>query len=236
MAISAKLVQLMGGQLGLQSKLGEGSDFYFSLLVGVEPVAAAAAPAGFQGKRVLILEDNAVAGGCLQRQLEGMGLQVSLMLNPAAAIDAISRSRTVNFPFDFIFADADMAAPAGVAFAEAWKAAGGPESLLMLLTTESQRAELARLRALGVSAHLVKPVGADDARDPRQPGRRRGDGQGCHPPPPPGLRPRLGGRGHRRGDAHLRGFPVSRGTPTTRSRSWRRTWRRGRCRCCTWRT
>ena len=100
-----------------------------------------------------------------QRQLEGMGLQVSLMLNPAAAIDAISRSRTVNFPFDFIFADADMAAPAGVAFAEAWKAAGGPESLLMLLTTESQRAELARLRELGVSAHLVKPVGADDARD-----------------------------------------------------------------------
>ncbi len=165
LAISAKLVQLMGGQLGLQSKLGEGSDFYFSLLVGVEPVAAAAAPAGLQGKRVLILEDNAVAGGCLQRQLEGMGLQVSLMLNPAAAIDAISRSRTVNFPFDFIFADADMAAPAGVAFAEAWKAAGGPESLLMLLTTESQRAELARLRALGVSAHLVKPVGADDARD-----------------------------------------------------------------------
>ena len=41
-------------------------------------------------------------------------------------------------------------------------------------------------------------LGPDDARHPRQPRRRRGDGQGRHPPAPAGLRPRLGGRRHRR--------------------------------------
>jgi len=110
----------------------------------------------FKGKRVLVVEDNAVAGRYLVQLLEALGMQVSMLADAGAALAAIERSRSVDFPFDYVFADAGMAAPAGLALAESWSQAGRPEKLLMMLTTENQRQDLVRLRELGVSAHLVK--------------------------------------------------------------------------------
>jgi protein-histidine pros-kinase len=166
LAICARLVQLMEGQIGLDSEPSVGSTFHFTARLGVESSSLPVAPdARFAGKRVLILEDNATAGACLQRHLEKMGIQASLLLNAQAALDAIERSRMVAFPYDFVFADAGMASPAGFALAEAWREAGKPEGLLMMLTTENQRADLAHLREIGVSAHLVKPLGYGDVMD-----------------------------------------------------------------------
>ena len=54
---------------------------------------------------------------------------------------------------------------------------------------------------LALRAGAALALGADDAGDPRQPRRGRGDGQGRHRPPPAGLRARLGGHRHRRRDA-----------------------------------
>jgi protein-histidine pros-kinase len=78
---------------------------------------------------------------------------------------AVERTRAVDFPYDYIFADANMGDPVGFALAEIWKANGQREKLLMLLTTENQRQDLVRLRQLEVSAHLVKPVGPGDLSD-----------------------------------------------------------------------
>jgi protein-histidine pros-kinase len=97
--------------------------------------------------------------------LESLGLQVSLVADGAAAFSAIERSRAIDFPYDYIFADAGMAAPAGFSLAENWRASKRAERLLVMLTTENQRQDLARLREFEVSAHLVKPIGAGDLAD-----------------------------------------------------------------------
>lgn len=165
LAISSRLVQLMGGQIGLHSEPGQGSTFHFCIRLGVESATGVVPDPRFKAKRALVVEDNAAVAECLQRQLESLGLQVSVMANGAAAADAIERSRTVSFPFDFVLADTGMAAPAGFALAESWHAANGPERLMMMLTTENQRTELNRLREIGVSAHLVKPIGTADLLD-----------------------------------------------------------------------
>ena len=78
---------------------------------------------------------------------------------------AIERSRAVDFPYDYVVADANMEAPAGFALAETWKKSGRAEKLLIMLTTENQRHDLMRLREIGVSAHLVKPIGSADLVD-----------------------------------------------------------------------
>jgi len=170
LAISARLVQLMDGRIWLESEQGKGSTFFFTARLGVETAApASVAPDGrFKGKRVLVVEDNPVAGRYLVQLLEAQGMQVSLLADAGAALDAIERSRSVDFPFDYVFADAGMAAPVGLALAESWSQAGRPERLLMMLTTENQRQDLARLRELGVSAHLVKPLGPGDVLDALQ--------------------------------------------------------------------
>ncbi len=181
LAISARLVQLMDGRIWLESEAGKGSTFFFTARLGVEAVAAAQATPDvrFKGKRALLLEDNAVAGRHLQQVLEALGIQVSLLADSVAALAAIERSRAVDFPYDYVFADAAMPAPLGFALAESWRQAGRPEKLLMMLTTENQRQDLVRLRELQVSAHLVKPIGPGDVLDALQlVGKAGADGAG----------------------------------------------------------
>ncbi|MEN9481354.1 MAG: hypothetical protein RLZZ298_2749 [Pseudomonadota bacterium] len=166
LAICARLVQLMDGRIWLESAEGQGSIFYFTARLGGESDDRAEQPKqAFAGRRALVIEDNLLAGQHFVRLLEHQGIQASIVPEGKAALVAVEQSRAVDFPYDYIFADANMEAPVGFALAESWKANGQREKLLMLLTTENQRQDLARLRQLNVSAHLVKPVGPGDLSD-----------------------------------------------------------------------
>ncbi|HSG24149.1 MAG TPA: response regulator, partial [Azonexus sp.] len=167
LAISARLVQLMDGRIWLESTPGVGSVFSFVARFGVVPETRppAVLESKYQGRRALLIEDNSTAGQCLVNILERMGVQASLVADGAAALAAIERSRAVDFPYDYIFVDANMDSPAGFALAESWRNTARHERLLVMLTTENQRHDLARLRELEVSAHLVKPIGAEDLID-----------------------------------------------------------------------
>lgn len=170
LAISARLVQLMDGKITLESTLGVGSVFSFTGRFGVEfsmlsQTQAFAAVAKYIGRRALVIDDNETAGRYLVELLERLGIQSSLSADGASAVAAIERSRAVDFPYDYVVADANMESPAGFALAEAWKKSGRAEKLLIMLTTENQRHDLTRLREIGVNAHLVKPIGSADLVD-----------------------------------------------------------------------
>ncbi|MFH1658464.1 MAG: response regulator receiver [Rhodocyclaceae bacterium] len=170
LAISARLVQLMDGKITLESTLGVGSVFSFTGRFGVESsmlsqTQAFAAVARYMGRRALVIDDNETFGRYLVELLERLGIQSSLSADGASAVAAIERSRAVDFPYDYVVADANMEAPAGFALAETWKKSGRAEKLLIMLTTENQRHDLMRLREIGVSAHLVKPIGSADLVD-----------------------------------------------------------------------
>jgi protein-histidine pros-kinase len=170
LAICARLVQLMDGKITLESTQGVGSVFSFTGRFGVEDSVLGqtqtfAAVAKYFGRRALVIDDNETVGRYLVDLLERLGIQASLSADRAAAVAAIERSRAVDFPYDYVVADANMEAPAGFALAEAWQKSGRVEKLLIMLTTENQRHDLTRLREIGVSAHLVKPIGNADLID-----------------------------------------------------------------------
>jgi protein-histidine pros-kinase len=166
LAISARLVQLMDGKIWLDSTPGVGSVFSFTGRFGIDASATTqAAPNRFGGRRALVIEDNQSVGRHLVELLDRLGVQASLSADGAAAVAAIERSRAVDFPYDYVIADANMDAPAGFALAETWGRSPRKEKLLVMLTTENQRHDLNRLREIGVSAHLVKPIGAADLID-----------------------------------------------------------------------
>ena len=163
LTICAHLVQRMGGKVWLESSEGEGSCFFFTGRFGVDPAAVAATPEPqFSNRRALLLADNAVLAEQLVGFLARIGLQATHVDDAEAALSAISRSRAISFPYDFVLVDARMAAPGGMAVAESWHGSVHPEKLIMLLDTEQQRQNLKYLRELGVHAHLVKPIAAED--------------------------------------------------------------------------
>jgi protein-histidine pros-kinase len=166
LAICARLVQIMDGRIWLDNTQGRGAVFCFNARFGHDPAATVPAVSHrFSGKRALVIEANTTAGQYLVQLLDRLGIQASLSGDSLAAQSAIEQTRAVDFPYDYILASARMEAPAGFALAEAWQQNGTKEKLLMLLTADNQRQDLARLRQVGGAAYLVKPIALDDLLD-----------------------------------------------------------------------
>jgi len=163
LAICARLVQLMNGRIWLESKPGLGSAFHFTARLARDPACppAITVPQFYAGRRALVLDGNAVAAGSLVQLLASFGIAAQAV-DTATALAAIDKSRSLDFPYDYIFADSRMPAPGGMALLQdiAQRAAG--ERGLAMLTTENQRQDLQTLRQLGVKGYLVKPVGIED--------------------------------------------------------------------------
>jgi protein-histidine pros-kinase len=166
LTICTSLVQMMGGKIWLDSVEGEGSCFYFTARFGID-TSHSAPPLSprFDGQRALLIEDNPLVAAQLLSILEQSGIQVAVVAEASEALAVIERSRSVGFPYAFVLADAQMAAPGGLALAESWRAGINPEKLIMLLNTEQQRQDLGRLRQLNVGIHLIKPIAPEDLVD-----------------------------------------------------------------------
>ena len=166
LTICAHLVQMMSGQVWLDSVEGQGSCFYFTTRLGVDSSGDTEVPElRFNTQRALLLVGNQALAEQLKTCLARLGVQVSAVAEAGAAINAIEQSRAVGFHYDFVLVDAQMPSPGGMALAESWLGRARPEKLIMLLDTEQQRQHLKRLRELGVDAHLVKPIAYDDLVD-----------------------------------------------------------------------
>jgi two-component system sensor histidine kinase/response regulator len=166
LTICTHLVQMMGGRIWLESSEGEGASFFFTGRFGVDAAAVTTPVAKpFSEQRALLIASNPALAAQLLAILETTGMQTAVVAESSAALAAIERSRSVGFSYACVLADAQMPAPGGLALAEAWQSGIFPEKLILLLTTEQQRQDLARLRELGVGTYLVKPVAPDDLVD-----------------------------------------------------------------------
>ncbi|MCE7064679.1 response regulator [Dyadobacter sp. CY326] len=111
LTISQKLVRLMGSELEVNSKFGEGSQFFFTLILpdaneksleAVPPIAFQDLPP-FEGKTVLVAEDNPINALLLKKYLKTWQLNPTMVLNGQEAVDVL-RERI----FDLIILDTRM--------------------------------------------------------------------------------------------------------------------------------
>ena len=152
LSIARRLVALMGGELGVDSRPGAGSTFHVELDFGV---AEAAAPAGAERLRVLVADDNPCAAAALEAALAGFGWEVA---RAASGIEALALLREAP-RFDLAFVDAAMPDLDGVtvlAYARADAAIDLPPAALLAADPEKER--LAALAGdLALDAILGKP-------------------------------------------------------------------------------
>jgi signal transduction histidine kinase/CheY-like chemotaxis protein/ligand-binding sensor domain-containing protein len=162
LAISQQLVQAMGGEIGLDSTPGNGSRFQFELDLPRQPQAAAAPlPAKAQGKRVLIVDDNALMRDMLERQLRHDGFTAHAVASGAAAL-----ARLAGEPADVVLADWDMPELNGIETAQRLHAlAGGAQLPVVLMVNEFAREPVVQAASeAGISACLAKPVNPPQLR------------------------------------------------------------------------
>ncbi len=163
LTISARLVDLMGGRIGVRSDPGHGSRFHFTLRCGlprVEPVEPPVPEADqLRGMDVLVVEDNATYREVLLRILGSWGMAPQAAADGETGLALLEQARRQGRPFPLVILDLALPGLDGFAVAGAVRQQA-PETpaAVMMLTANGQRGDAARCRELGIRAYLSKPV------------------------------------------------------------------------------
>jgi CheY-like chemotaxis protein/HPt (histidine-containing phosphotransfer) domain-containing protein len=168
LSIVKRLVEMMGGEVGIDSKLGTGSTFWFFLpLQAAEPVLSlpATGTKPLTGKRLLIVDDNATSRQVLSLQLQHVGYETTVTDSGDAALQALQQPAT-DSTFDAVLIDFQMPDIDGALLAE--RIAATPELASLprvLLTFMDRQGDPQGLASMGFAAYLTKPIRTRELRD-----------------------------------------------------------------------
>ena len=160
LAISKQLTELMGGHVGVTSKPGKGSTFWFSLPFGLsKSPPETRSHAGLAGVRVLIADDNAVNRHVLREQISNWRMRPGVCASGAEALAALREASASGDPYHLAVLDYQMPEMDGEMLARAIKAdALLRETVLVMLTSLGQPDDVNQLKLAGIFACLVKPA------------------------------------------------------------------------------
>ena len=171
LTISQRLVEMMGGVIWVDSEVGEGSTFRFTVPLELAPGEAPGQPSRAQqddleGKRVLVVDDNAVNRQILAEQTSGWKMLPTAADSGDAAMRIIEETRQSGGRFDLVILDARMPEMDGFALAERIGAdAHTVGRTVMMLSSSDHGSEAARAREAGIVSYLVKPLRQADLLD-----------------------------------------------------------------------
>jgi signal transduction histidine kinase/DNA-binding response OmpR family regulator/streptogramin lyase len=161
LAISKQLVTLMGGSIGVESRMGEGSAFWFELPLRIdEQSQAAPVPAtDLVGLRALILAGKEVNRRVLQEQIAGWGIRAGSLAGSEGALQALRAATESGDPYHFVVLDSRAPEGDGVATARAIRA--DPSlcgCVIVLLSSIGQGQEAGEDQCGVIDACACKPV------------------------------------------------------------------------------
>ena len=167
LSISRRLVELMGGVIGVESVPGLGSVFTFTIPLGrgglpdepVEFLDPEFVTVALRGRRVLVVEDHAINRQVARALLEQVGMVVTFAGDGRAAVAAVTEAEP---PFEVVLMDIQMPVMDGYEATRLIRKQCSPERLpIIAMTAHAGGEERKRCLKNGMSDHVAKPVTPD---------------------------------------------------------------------------
>ena len=164
LAICRRLVELMGGEIGVDSEPGQGSTFRFTVRLERVPAGAAdtaADTAALRGARALIVDDNTTNRVFLREQLRVWGVEADEAPDGPTALERLRAAAAAGSVHQVALLDMQMPGMDGLALARAIKADPDLAGIkLVLLSSWAEAGHGGEGREAGIDARLPKPVRA----------------------------------------------------------------------------
>jgi signal transduction histidine kinase/CheY-like chemotaxis protein len=163
LAIASRLVAMMGGKVDVESVVGKGSVFSFTMLLPVRDsgVAARPLPLDVTGARVLVIDDNAVNRQILLEQMKSWGFDSVAVESGAVGLAVLQRAAEIGARVDCVVLDYQMPDMDGRAVAMNISANPVIAGVPIVLLTSVNSGEIARVNGEhGIVAQLNKPARA----------------------------------------------------------------------------
>ncbi|MEE8481183.1 MAG: response regulator, partial [Desulfobacterales bacterium] len=168
LAISRMLVELMGGRIWVESKVGEWTTFSFTARFEVQsgkeylqnPVM------DITGVKILIIDDNATNRMVLSEMISRWGALVTGMQDGKRGLDEMRRAANEGEPYNFVLLDYKMPGLDGHQVAEIIKRDSMiSETAIIMLTSDAHKAWVERGKKLGITYYLLKPIKWSDLKE-----------------------------------------------------------------------
>ncbi len=168
LTIASSLVKLMGGEIGVESELGKGSTFWFTieLPVHLQEEAMKRIPRDVSGAKVLIVDDNEVNRSILMEQMSTWGFESAACNDGYEALAFLRAARQQKVVIDCVILDYHMPGMSGgdvVQEIRADHALG--DTRIVMLTSVDQAEDGTSFSSLGINRHLTKPVRSAHLRE-----------------------------------------------------------------------
>ena len=162
LSISKQLVEIMGGQIGVESKEEKGSTFWFTAMFQKQPGGKerAVEPAqDIRGKRILIVDDNVTSRFLLKKHLLSWHCRHDEAPDGETALISLRAAVEEGDPFELAILDMQMPGMDGEMLGREIKEDRSiRETLLVMMTSAGSRGDAARMQEIGFSAYINKPL------------------------------------------------------------------------------
>ncbi len=162
LAISKKLVEMMGGDIGVDSRKGAGSEFWFTALFSKRTELPGRREANYselKDVRVLIVDDSEIARETMQNLLETVGMLTLSVVDGSHALEQLCTCAAADEAYDVVIFNRILPGMTGLQLA---RTINSDERLsgvqMIMLTSTGYRGDSEEVRRVGISGYLTTPV------------------------------------------------------------------------------